>query len=421
MARLKGVIFGVENVLARKGALEHNRNVLAETGRLVRFLHANGIESVVLTNREWVVRSEGTGRTTPAKDFIEREWQVPFTWYLCAHDGVPAKQSAGSVAHVCQQKGWQPNETLFVGNTKEDMQAAVNGRLLLLNAKWYEDTMDYGFPFETPKEVARFIDVFCLRDEFWTFQIEDGLLRVYSLALFSTMFEPHIKYSEDFLRNIKRELGHDEQFWAKYLCTSVYFSGVYDCVNYITSYPCHTAGDYPEVLIDPMDRFAKCFRGRYIPDLLVRHTTATKSQTNRGTVDHLNQLNTVHLQRLPLKAGQERFASNPLKPGKTVLVIDDVCSKGMSFEAARAYIRRTGAEVICVSLLKALRHGYERLGPQALPNGAFRPNALAQAQVAQVYPYGAHVISTDAARDLGRRLRRYQGWEWPSEAATVSA
>ncbi len=233
-----------------------------------------------------------------------------------------------------------------------------------------------------------------------------------TLATFSTMYEPHAEYSRDFLRNIKDEYGHDEQFWAKYLCSTLYFTGLYENINYITSYPCHSQGDFPEVLIEPVTRFAKCFRGNYIPDLIVRHTTATKSQTSRATVDHLNQLRTIRLNPNPLKRGTERYASSPLCSGKTVLVIDDVCSKGMSFEAARAYLEATGCRVISVALLKALRHGYEAL--HQLQMRPYQTNTPTAVRVRKTYPYRDHLLSDAAAVELRDRLRRYRRWDWPN-------
>ena len=118
-----------------------------------------------------------------------------------ASHALPAKQSADSIQYVREQMGWEANETLFIGNTDVDMQASVNGKILLLNAQWYEKQMDYGFSFDTPKEVARFIDTFCFRDHFWYFKIEDGPLRVYSLAPLSTFYNELAYYSNDFLKN----------------------------------------------------------------------------------------------------------------------------------------------------------------------------------------------------------------------------
>jgi hypothetical protein len=410
MAQLKGVIFGVENVLAKEGELRPNRYWLEETGKLVRFLQGKKIELVVMTNRDWRIGQDNKP-SEPAKDYLERTWRVKLSWYRCNFGGMPAKQSPEALEHIRNEKGWAANETLYVGNSDADMQAAVNSKTLLLNARWYANQMDYGFPFDEPKGVARFIDVFCLREPQWAFRVEANPLSVFTLATFSTMYEPHIEYSENFRRNIKDEYGHDEQFWAKYLCSNLYFSGLYECVNYITSYPCHQQGTFPEVLIEPVTRFAKCFRANYIHDLIVRHKTSTQSHKNRDTVDHLNQLRTIRLNRNPTKREGETYKSSPLKQGKTVLVIDDVCSKGMSFEAARAYLSATGCNVISVALLKALKHGYEAIHPVTV--SPYQANSPSTVSVRQTYPYRNHVLDDSAAIALRDRLRRYGAWDWP--------
>jgi hypothetical protein len=101
---------------------------------------------------------------------------------------------------------------------------------------------------------------------------------------------------------------------------------------------------------------------RHLPNLILRHTAARKSQTARTSglvVDHLNQLNMIHLNKHPVKDKQGRtYVSSPLKAGKTVLVVDDFCTEGNSFEAARAYIERTGARTICLCWLKTINSDY---------------------------------------------------------------
>jgi hypothetical protein len=80
-----------------------------------------------------------------------------------------------------------------------------------------------------------------------------------------------------------------------------------------------------------MVTLTKCFRASYLPDLIVRRASATKSQTARlqgKPLDHRNQLNTIHLTEFPLRGdSQKRYKTSPLKNGKTVLVIDDIFSK----------------------------------------------------------------------------------------------
>src|SRR5262249_34645580 len=137
-----------------------------------------------------------------------------------------------------------------------------------------------------------------------------------------------------FIVAVKKELGDDGDFWAKYLCTSMYFSGLYQSVNYVAPYPKHVRGDYPELLVEPMTAFWKCFRKNYLSDLIVRHADAPESKRNRDTATHAQQLNTIHLRPDPLKIGEERYKRSPLSAGKTVMVVDDICTQGFSFEAA---------------------------------------------------------------------------------------
>ena len=419
MAKLKGVILGVENVLMKVGDIEPQTAILEETGRLVRFLQSQRVEIVVLTNRNWVVTSDGA-KKIPLQDFIKRIWGVDLIWHLCAQGGMPAKQTAASIELVRNKRGWRANETLFVGNTENDMRAAVNGKVLLLNAQWYQKTMPYGFPCETPKEVARFIDIFCFRDDFWYFRVEDGPIRVYSLAPFSTIYDrfpEETYYSKDFLANVKNELADDEDFWAKLLSTSTYFDGVYATVDYITAYPKHEAGQYQQVLVRPMTKFAQCFRKSYITDLITRHTTALKAQFNRPVVNHVTQLNSIHIHQNPHRISNEQlkqYANFPAGTGKKVLVIDDVCTQGFSFEAARIYLNRAGAEVVCVSFLKAFRHGYESLNKAILPRGAFRPNTVTDMALGKIYSLNGHIVDPDAASKLKQRLVKYQNWDWPA-------
>jgi phosphoglycolate phosphatase-like HAD superfamily hydrolase len=180
MAQLRCVVFGVENVLARPGSTSADESMLAETGKLVRYLAGRGIGVAVLTNRDWTARYDD-GRRVPLKTALTNDWGVGFRWLKAGAD-VDYKQRAKAMQDLCGMLGLQKNEIVFVGNTDVDMQSAINGGVLLLNAQWYGKTMDYGFEFAEPKEIARFVDIFCLREHFWYFVIEQDGLSVYALA-----------------------------------------------------------------------------------------------------------------------------------------------------------------------------------------------------------------------------------------------
>lgn len=424
MAQLKGVIFGLDNVIVPKGSLSPHKSQLEECGKLARFLHKRGVEIVILTNHDYYITTTRAGASEktqePAKDFFENAWKVPIAWHVCGQGGTAGKQSHAGFTSILEKRKWKPNNAIFVGNSTADMQAAVNNKVLLLTAKWYPDkpdTTEYGFLMSSPKEVARFVDVFCLREHYWYYKIKDGPIEVYALAPLGSYFEESKYYSDDFMLNIKNELASDDEYWAKFLSTSLYFSGVYEDVDYITAYPKHTANKYQHVLIKPMDTFGKSFNKRYIPDLIERHTTATKSQFYRESVTHLTQLETIRLRRLPTRivhGKPKQYAKFPIEKGKTVLVVDDVCTKGMSFEAARFYLAGIGIRVISVALLKARKHGYAALSSVTLESGVFGANKITQHSAGKVYPLHEHIVDTQAISEMTTRLKRYKNWDWPA-------
>src|SRR5271157_2826977 len=219
MARLKGVIFGVDNVVVQPGTADWDLGVLAEIKKLICFLKDRGIDVALISNHPWSARNREDGSRRPLKEVLQEEWGLALNWFI-GGDDVAWKQRAKALADVRAKMGWEVNETFLVGNSETDMQSAVNGGTLLLNAVWYQKKMDYGFLFDRPKEVARFIDVFCLRDHPWFFRIEDLDLRVYALAPYGTMYDQYKDYSEYFIDAVKKRRGTGHDFWAKYLCTS---------------------------------------------------------------------------------------------------------------------------------------------------------------------------------------------------------
>jgi hypothetical protein len=420
MARLKGVIFGVQDVFFDSETRKFDAEKMEEVGRLIKFLHSQGIASVGITNHQWVVTNKATGSATPLQQDLEKSWGVPFRWFAYGQEGFPPKQTTAALQSIRDAMNWCPNETLYLGNSVDDMRSAVNGGTLFLNALWYRDTNPYGFRFTSPKDIARFVDVFCLREHFWYFKIEDDGLGVYCLAPYSTYKVAEYKeYSESLIETVKRKLGdkEDVQFWAKYLCTSMYFSGVYEPVDYIAPYPGHLKGaPVLHVLQEPLAAFAKCFRGKFLPDLIVRHTTAPEAKRDRDAASHLNQLNTIHLNEHPQKSNDERFVKSPLSSKKTICVLDDILTNGYSFEAARAFVARTGASVVCVAFLKSMKRDYMRLGTTRFGGSPFAPVKFPlPPSIKKTYGYHENIVDSHAATDLANRLDRYHDWDWRDE------
>src|SRR5207248_11735981 len=122
-----------------------------------------------------------------------------------------------------------------------------------------------------------------------------------------------------------------------------------------------------------------------VPDLLTRHTAAARSQLYPDVAGHLAQLRTVSLNPYPTKRADRKYSASPLKSGKTVLVLDDLCDRGRSFEAARAYLSRVGWNAICVSLFKSPEHGYEAVTPPMLAPFTANNPASSAVRVRKVY------------------------------------
>jgi hypothetical protein len=410
--KIKAVVFGLRNLVIRENADGTRGDVdmgaVREFGRLVKFLRLRDIKVVMFANHAW-----SSGEIAVDAE-LKREWG-DFTAFFAHRDGLPLKPSPEAMAAVLEKIGVSAAETLYIGNTRDDMVTAVNGKVLFLNGVWMNDTIDYGFKFQTVRDVAKFIDIFCVRDHAWHFAIERENFRFYALAPFATydMYAQYKGYSEEARALAKNGYG-DAEFWGRYLCATMLLSGIYTEAKYACPYPSSTAGMWQDRIKDSIVSFAKCFRISYVPDLLVRHTTAPKSHENRATANHLRQLNTIQLNPKPLntKSG-EAYKAFPIGTGKTVMVVDDICTAGYSLEAARAYIERTGAKVILVSWLKTVTKPYEVLSHSKVFNPR-KPNSWTGDELRQEFvPYSRTITDDEACVELGQKLKQYKTWNWP--------
>jgi hypothetical protein len=321
---------------------------------------------------------------------------------------------------VLTAQGWAHNEVIYVGNTDIDMKTARNGRLSFLNAVWHGEASPYGYQFDSPKDVARFIDCFCLGSTDWFWALEHDRLRVYCLGPFSTLSNRYLEaqiYSSH-ARDTSKHLGGDATFWGRLLASKVYFSGLVDEMNYIAPYPGHSPASKQPVVSDALTILADSLQRRFLPDLIIRHTAAMKSQSARvagKSVDHLNQLNTIHLNKYPLKDKRGgRYVQSPLRPGRSVRVVDDFCTQGNSFEAARAYVERTGARAICLGWLKTINTDYLKIADPPGIVDPYAPNHFAKSPKQVAQSYHSAIRNSSAMSNLQVIFKSYYKWEWPS-------
>ncbi|HCE2119592.1 TPA: phosphoribosyl transferase [Vibrio parahaemolyticus] len=409
--QLKGVILSVEDTLVNTGQIK--ADVFAEVEKLMAFFTLRGIKPVLLANRSWTV-TDHDDNEKDLFDALEGHFKDLAIFSPQRDDKVPHKPSSAATQYVLDEMKWDSNEVVFIGSRDDDMRTAVNGKMLFLRATWYSNNTDYGFEFSEPKELARFIDTLCLREHFWSHEIKDGDFEYYALAPFSTFKPEFRKYSENGRAAAKFGQG-DVDFWLGALVTSMYFTGIHQRIDFIAAYPGHRAGVGNDKMNDDLMTFGKCFNKGYLHDLIERHTTATKSQNARRegkVIDHHNQLNTIKLNKLPTKNYNKPYKNAPLKRGKTVLLVDDICTKGWSLEAARKYVERTGAKTIMVTWLKTINTDIETIG--ATP--AFDPyQATTFTNIPSGKTYGYHQYHVDGAAslELGDQLEQYIDWDWP--------
>lgn len=407
---LKGFILSIEDVVSKPASpgiapTDDYKRAFGEVVKLVKFLQQRGVHPVVVVNQ---TRMGTNGR--PYDEVLNEIWG-DVRWYIADRGTGKPRPTAGAIEYVLQEEGWQQNEVVLLGNTELDMKTAMNGGVLFLNAEWYGSTVEYGLKFKTPREVARFVDMFCLREHLWHIAIEDGDLRFYALSPYGWLDPGITDYSRDARKALKDGSPHTD-FWIKYLGSSIYFSGLYNEVDYVTSYPGSKRGAGNSRLDQFLRQFANSFKKRFIPDLIIRHTDTTASHTKGAERSHKKQIESVCLSKTPLKSGTARYKTPPLKHGKTVLVVDDFCTEGTSFEAARAYIEATGAKAICVSCLKSIKPYRELLSSPI--DDPYSPTKVVGNLLMKDHQFNDCVIDEAAPGELDAILKKYDAWHWPS-------
>ncbi|HCB0964261.1 phosphoribosyl transferase [Klebsiella pneumoniae] len=409
--RLKGVILSTQDTLVNSGKIK--ADVYSEVKKLIKFFSLRGITPVLLSNRNWTI-TDGGGNKKNFFDDLESQYKDLVIFSPHRDKQVPYKPSSAATQYVLDQMGWEPNETVYIGSSEADMRTAVNGKILFLRATWYSNNTTYGFEFSQPKELARFIDTLCLREHFWSHEIKDGNFEYYALAPFSTLKEEFKKYSENARAAAKFGRG-DVDFWLGALVTSMYFTGIHERIDFIAAYPGHKVGVGNDKMNDDLMTFGKCFNKGYLHDLIERHSDAIKSQTARQrgiAIDHHNQLNTIRLKKYPTKNYNRVYQSTPLRTGKTVLLVDDICTKGWSLEAARKYIERTGAKTIMVTWLKTINTDIQCIAR----TGDFDPykaTIFSNIRIDKTYSYHAYHVDGAASEELTEQLQQYIDWDWP--------
>jgi len=402
---LKLVLISPSGTLLKDSQL--HPKLVTELSGVVQRLNALGVRTAIWSNRRWIAGQN----KKPLEQFFSEQAGCQVEYIRAGNADFPARRRAGSVAPVLAHFGVPANQTILVGNGEEDLMAGVNNKLLLVRSGWYPNQSAYGFEVKSIAELERFCTIFGLRDHPIYWSVSDNTLRVNAMGPYSTKIKEYATFGADAFRAAKLEAGTLE-FWHRLAVSSLYFSDLISQVAYIASYPGHEKGTKVRAVDEVMSLLGKCFRKTFFPDLIERHTTAIKSAyASAQQKTFLNQLNTIRLNAYPHAYGSEKPRKTPISLyGKTVLVVDDICTNGRSIDCARAYIEAAGGQALSFAWLKTINSSYLRMNP--VPDlRPFQTNTIVQEPASQPYTYGGCIQDQEAPAEISVLLDKYKAWK----------
>jgi hypothetical protein len=400
---LKLVLISPSGTLVKDGKL--HAPLVSELCAAIGRLHKAGVRTAVWSNRSWTVN-----QTTPMQDYLSAKAGVPVECVGAGTHGFPARRRAGSLTPLLQHFSVARHEVILVGNSDEDLKAGVNNDLLLLRPDWYPSGSEYGFSVKSIAELERFCMIFGVRQHPIYWSIQDKGLRVFAMGPYSTKIQAYAGFGVDAFRAAKHEQGSLE-FWHRLVVSGLYFSALTSQFDYIASYPGHASGLKVRAIDEVMTSLGKCFRQTFFPDLIVRHASSIKSAyANPSEKTFCNQLNTIRLNAHPHPWGQSTARKSPIGlNGKTVLIVDDICTNGRSLEAARAYIESTGGTALLFAWLKTINSNFLRLNPSPTLK-PFASNSVATEPAFESYSYAQGIIDSNAPAEIATLLDAYKAW-----------
>ena len=250
-----------------------------------------------------------------------------------------------------------PNEILLLGDSKYDIFEAWNGGALpavALYAKTKtlrdEETQKYGFPVERPQALVHYIHTFGrMKAPYfgWSCELPNGD-QIYALLYqHSPEVRALLKKGKDavVLKGSHRDITLSQLLFHN-LAAAIFHSGIRP--QYVTVYPSHEEGKLNPMLSQlfapSMRRVIRLFP---LPSeevaLLQRKYTIHKSHKLSGSErrqkphQHLQ----TQLQSLSIPSNLEARIRS-----KTILVLDDFTTTGISFEAARHLLHKAGADKV---------------------------------------------------------------------------
>ena len=235
----------------------------------------------------------------------------------------------------------RPSDIIILGADDEDMLMAVNSKTVLIRCEWVkplaEKISEYGVPFTDPAAIPLVVSLL-EGNEPWYFKHSGEFMTVYAVTNAGTKFEPNatmvrlVNALRGCLKHGSKEL---HKGFVLHFLSSLYTTEIFKEVDIWGYYPSSSSSnDEGEVMADFCTLARETYKKRSHGPLFIRHRPSPQRHVGGGErTDATSQLETIHLN----PEYRERL------DGKTVAVLDDYLTYGVSFGVAAALLKKAGA------------------------------------------------------------------------------
>lgn len=270
------------------------------------------------------------------------------------------KPSPNFVYAIQDATGVGLNEMVYLGDDdKTDIFCAINAQVLPFAARYSQSgkAMNYGIPVCQPKAFHQYLATFGTQDApYFGWNYNGRCADTGKPIHVHVLFGDHGSLG---LTHLLKRVLKDQQstpvgrfqielatILFQYFVSQLYLSGMTHDVDWITIYPSHREDRTNPLLEEFSTYLTQSFRQKFVPDLLIRHTDAQKSQRTPGDRRSIyNQFQTIMV--------NDEYQRKLDRGDKTVLVLDDFTTSGCSLETARRMLLQAGVQqVIGVAIAK---------------------------------------------------------------------
>lgn len=247
--------------------------------------------------------------------------------------------------------GLELSQFVVLGASDEDFMMAVNSQSLLLRCEWSKKLGDkiknYGVGFKKSKSIPQVIKL--LNDQApWYFEHTSTNFNVYALTNAGTYYESNadlVRLATQLRDCLKHGGKINYQGFRLHFLSSINVTSLLKSGEVWGFYPSSDSeNDGTEIMANFCTLARTTYKRRLKEPLFIRcKPTAKRHEGGGDRTDPRPQIESVHIN--PAYRGK--------LGGKTVVVLDDYLTYGLSFGVSEALLRKAGAaKVLCVAMGK---------------------------------------------------------------------